>query len=90
MLGCHCGKSSHNASNARGVTAGKMGRNSSLNNHPLAAVMQHMAILRDFCFQETKIHFADIGPHALYRCLAVIIIMVPTYNKWIGPVSWKI
>ena len=30
MLGCHCGKASHNASNARGATAGKMGRNSSI------------------------------------------------------------
>ena len=32
--GCNnnAGKASHNASNARGVTAGKMGRNSSINN----------------------------------------------------------
>ena len=30
MLGCHCRKG--NASNARGVTAGKMGRNSSNTN----------------------------------------------------------
>ena len=29
ILGCHCRKASHNASNARRVTAGKMGRNSS-------------------------------------------------------------
>ena len=28
----HCRKASHNASNARGVTAGKMRRNSSWNN----------------------------------------------------------
>ena len=34
MLGCHCGKASHNASNDRGVTAGKMGHNSSINNAP--------------------------------------------------------
>ena len=32
-LGCHCtGKASHNASNARNVTAGKMGNNSSTYN----------------------------------------------------------
>ena len=29
MWGVTAGKASHNASNARGVTAGKMGRNSS-------------------------------------------------------------
>ena len=34
-VSCWCvtaGKSSHNASNVRGVTAGKMGRNSSVSN----------------------------------------------------------
>ena len=30
MLGCQCGKCKHNASNASGVTASKMGRNSSV------------------------------------------------------------
>ena len=33
--GVTAGKSSHNASNARDVTAGKMGRNSSSDNHRL-------------------------------------------------------
>ena len=33
MLGVTAEKVSHNASNARGVTAGKMGRNSSANNN---------------------------------------------------------
>ena len=32
MWGFTAGKASHNASNARGVTAGKMGRNSSYYN----------------------------------------------------------
>ena len=31
--GVTAGKASHNASNARDVTAGKMGRNSSINNN---------------------------------------------------------
>ena len=32
MLGFTAGKASHNANNARGVTVGKMGRNSSIYN----------------------------------------------------------
>ena len=33
LLGVTAGNLSHNASNAKGVTGGKMGRNSSVNNH---------------------------------------------------------
>ena len=39
MLGVTVGKASHNASNARGVTAGKMGRNSSYYNNMICTIL---------------------------------------------------
>ena len=54
MLGCHCRKGDHNASNARGVTAGKMGRNSSSYqqsyNRPLSITETHACPLIDIVF----------------------------------------
>ena len=40
MWGVTARKASHNASNARGVTAGKMGRNSSINNVDLEDLLK--------------------------------------------------
>ena len=40
MLGCHCRKAGHNASNPRGVTASKTGRNSSVQNSESASVLR--------------------------------------------------
>ena len=46
--GGHCRKGSHSVSNARGVTAGKMGRHSSNGNNDIvsASVFRHCSLQR--------------------------------------------
>ena len=45
-MGVTAGKASNNASNARGVTAGKMGRNSSVDNNGIInCIIQHVLLI---------------------------------------------
>ena len=72
MWAGHCRKASHNASNARGVTAGEMGRNSSCNNNDDGNLMVMWCI---------RIAVLDVQNTGANQCFKLLLLVVISFKK---------